>query len=228
MSTPTGLPPRPRIQGLSDLIFGLALSISALTLIGQQPNNPMQFSFSLGLYGFSFLILIGLWQQYSSVTSILPAETSVLVDLNVALLFLVSIEPYLFNELFSTKEGMLASVSAVYSIDLAAMFLILTFFFLSLTTEEKHLIPSALLGRYKLRRNFTFVTALIFIVSIIPYFGDTIVWSFISSNTPYFISLRSVLWIAALGMSLGRRSVESHLIRKEKNAKLTPTTAVGK
>ena len=228
MSTPTGLPPRPRIQGLSDLIFGLALSISALTLIGQQPNNPMQFSFSLGLYGFSFLILIGLWQQYSSVTSILPAETSVLVDLNVALLFLVSIEPYLFNELFSAKEGLLASVSAVFSVDLASMFLILTFFFLSLTTEEKHLIPTALLGRYRLRRNFTFVTALIFMVSIIPYFGDTVVWSFISGNTPYFISLRSVFWMVALGVSLGRRSVESHVLRKEAKTKSTPATAAGR
>jgi uncharacterized membrane protein len=214
LPAPIYKPPRPRIQGLSDLIFGLALSISALTLIGQQPTNPQEFSFSLALYGFSFLIIIGLWQSYSSVTSLLSAESSMLVDLNVALLFLVSIEPYLFNELFSAKETMVVSISSVYSMDLGAMFLILTFFLVSLTTEEKHLVPAALLGRYRLARNFTFVTALILMLSIIPYFGDTIVWSSVSGTTPYFVSLRSVLWIVALGVSWGRRSVELHEDRK--------------
>jgi len=208
MISPTGWPSRPRIQELSDLIFGLALSISALTLIGQPPTSPQQFSFSLGLYGFSFLILIGLWRQYSSVTSILPAETSVLVDLNVAILFLVSIEPYLFNELFSAREVMFVSISMVYSMDLAAMFLILTFFLLSLTTDERHLVPSALLGRYRLVRNSTLVTALIFILSIIPYFGNTVVWSSVSGSASYYISLRMVLWLLALGVTWGRRSLE--------------------
>ena len=210
MSAPFSQPPRPRIQSLSDLVFGLALSISALTLIGQQPSNPQGFSFSLGLYGFSFLVLIGLWQMYSSVTSILPAETSVLVDLNVALLFLVSIEPYLFNELFSSKPGMLASVSAVYSIDLASMFLILTFFLLTLTTEDKHLLPSSLLGRYRLQRNFTLLAALVFMISIIPYFGDTIAVSIVSGGTPYYLSLRSVLWLIALVVSWSRRTIGSY------------------
>ena len=31
--------PKSRIESLSDLIFGLALSIGALTLIGQQPSG---------------------------------------------------------------------------------------------------------------------------------------------------------------------------------------------
>jgi hypothetical protein len=35
----TGSPARLRIQSLSDLIFGLALSIGALTLIGQEPSD---------------------------------------------------------------------------------------------------------------------------------------------------------------------------------------------
>lgn len=67
--------PKSRIQTLSDLIFGLALSISALTLIGRQPATTQQLLTSLGLYGFSFLILISVWRLYSSITSILPLET---------------------------------------------------------------------------------------------------------------------------------------------------------
>jgi len=200
--------PRPRIQGLSDLVFGLALSISALTLIGQQPTTTEQFGFSLALYGFSFIILIGVWQLYSTVTSILPAETSVLVDLNVVLLFLVSIEPYLFNELFVAKGGLTVPVSGAYSVDLAAMFFILAFFLNSLASEDKHLVPKVLIGRFKLRRNMVLLAALTFAVSIYPYFGDTTVATVMSGGVPYYFTLRSVLWLAALFLSWGRRLIE--------------------
>ena len=74
---------RPRIQRLSVLIFGLALSISALTLVGKQPTTNEELGFYLGLYAFSFLILISVWRVYSSVSSILPSETPFLVDLNI-------------------------------------------------------------------------------------------------------------------------------------------------
>jgi uncharacterized membrane protein len=206
VSTPPSTP-RPRIQGLSDLVFGLALSISALTLIGQQPTTTEQFGFSLGLYGFSFIILIGVWQMYSTVTSILPAETSILVDLNVILLFLVSIEPYLFNELFVAKGGLSVPVSAVYSVDLAAMFFILAFFLNSLANEDKHLVPKVLVSKYKLRRNMVLLVALTFTISIHPYFGDTVVATFMGGA--YDVTLRSVLWLIALFLSWGRRLIET-------------------
>ena len=85
--------PKSRIETLSDLIFGLALSIGALTLIGQPPSDFAQLIQSLLFYAFSFLILISVWYGYTRTMSLLHVENSKLVSLNILLLFLVSIEP---------------------------------------------------------------------------------------------------------------------------------------
>jgi uncharacterized membrane protein len=201
--------PRPRIQGLSDLIFGLALSISALTLIGQQPTDTQAFAASLGAYAFSFLILISLWQAYSSVTSLLPAEASIMVDLNVVLLFLVSVEPYLFNELFAAQGVLVPYVSGAYSIDLTAMFFVLAIFYHSLTREENHLVPEALLGRYRSRRNLTFLCAFVLALSIYPYFANVSVYSEVMGGRPYYLTLRTVLWLVALLLNRAGRLITS-------------------
>ncbi|HLN89291.1 MAG TPA: TMEM175 family protein, partial [Candidatus Binatia bacterium] len=95
--------PRPRIQTLSDLIFGLALSIGALALIGQQHATFEAIVTSLFFYSFSFLVLVSVWRSYSIILSVLPVETELLTNLNILLLFIVSIEPYLFNQLFIAR-----------------------------------------------------------------------------------------------------------------------------
>ena len=196
--------PRPRIQTLSDLVFGLALSISALTLIGQQPTTINQLATSLGLYGFSFLILISVWRIYSTVTSILPVETSFLTNLNVLLLFLVSIEPYLFNELFALSGDLNTYVSNLYALDLAVMFLIMAFFNHYLAIEEKNLIPKNLLGKYRLHRNLCLIVVGIFLISIAPFFANFIVLSYKVGGISNIITLRSFLWIFALLMGWSR------------------------
>jgi uncharacterized membrane protein len=193
-----GAIPRARIQSLSDLIFGLALSIGALTLVGQQPSSTSQLGFAIGLYGLSFLILISVWRLYSSVTSVLPGEQGTLVDLNILLLFFVSVEPYLFNELFVLGSSLYAFVSGMYSIDLAAMFLILGYFMNALLDEERHIIPKELLKKWRYERNITLVVALIFIVSLIPLVGESNLVVTSTPETTYIISVRSLLWILAL------------------------------
>jgi uncharacterized membrane protein len=190
--------PRPRIQNLSDLIFGLALSISALTLIGQQATTIQQIYASLALFVFSFLILMSVWRLYSSITSVLPSETSFLTTLNIILLLLVSIEPYLFNELFAQGSSLFNSVSSIYAFDLAAMFLIIAFFQNSLASEEKQLVSTNLLARYKLERNISLTVGAIFIVSMAPVFEDITILHYTISNIAYNVPLRVVLWIAAL------------------------------
>ena len=201
--------PRPRIQNLSDLIFGLALSISALTLIGHQTTTTQDFASSLGAYAFSFLILISIWQSYSSVTSMLPAETSALVDLNVILLFFVSIEPYLFNELFATSGSLSGYVSSTYAFDLTAMFAILAFLLHQLTKEEKHHLPKPLLKRIRIRRNMTIIGGLLLAVSIYPDFGNIEVYSVMGGNGIYYFTLRSTLWLAAMAVTWAWRLVFS-------------------
>jgi uncharacterized membrane protein len=208
---------RPRIQRLSDLIFGLALSISALTLVGRQPNTSEELGFFLGLYGFSFLILISVWRVYSSVSSILPSETPVLADLNIVLLFFVSIEPYLFNELFALQGTMLLSASGLYSLDLAGMFFIIAFFDHSLAKEELHLVPREMLRRYRSDRNFTLFVASLFAISVLPYFGETTVFTSVAGSTTYQFTMRSSLWLLGLFISWGRRAVMAVRSRKSGN-----------
>jgi uncharacterized membrane protein len=199
--------PKPRILTLSDLIFGLALSISALTLIGHQPATADQFFTSLGLYGFSFLILISVWRLYSTITSILPSETSLLTGLNYVLLFLVSIEPYLFNELFA-NTSFSEIVSNVYAYDLAIMFLILAAFNHTLASEERNLVAKSLLRRYRLSRNLCLSVAGVFIISSLPPLGSTVVFSYTSAGAIYQISFRSILWIASLFVGWSRRLLD--------------------
>ena len=195
--------PKPRILTLSDLIFGLALSISALTLIGHQPTTVAQFFTSLGLYGFSFLILISVWRVYSSITSVLPSETSLLAGLNYLLLFLVSIEPYLFNELFAVTSFS-DLINNVYAYDLALLFLILAAFNNALAKEERNLIAKPLLGFYRLSRNLSLLVAGLFAISTVPPLGSTLLLSYSSGGATFQFSVRSVLWVASLAIGGSR------------------------
>lgn len=193
--------PRPRIQSLSDLIFGLALSIGALTLIGQQAADFQNLLNSLFYYGFSFLILINVWRTYTNTMDLLPVETAGLVNLNIVLLFLVSIEPFLFNQILGSSTSAFAeNVSVLYAIDLAGLFLIMAFFTHSLADEDKKLVPQSLLLTYRRSRNFELLAAAIFLVSIVPVF-----WSLEISVGNSFIRIRYILWIFNLFLPAVRR-----------------------
>jgi len=207
-ATSTGeTPSKPRILTLSDLIFGLALSISSLTLISQQPTNSAEFFTSLGLYALSFFILINVWRLYSSITSILPSETPTLSSLNLVLLFLVSIEPYLFAELFTGTGSLPATVTEVYALDLAFMFLILAVFNHTLLGEERKLAPKDQPGRYKRTRNLCVVCAIIFALSAVPVFVSIPVFTFTVRGTTENFTITSTLWVVALAFSWGSRLV---------------------
>jgi uncharacterized membrane protein len=190
--------PRPRIQGLSDLIFGLALSIGAIQLVGSLPQNNGILVDDIAAFGFSFLILISVWNRYTTTTSVMPVETPILVRLNMLLLFLVTLEPFLFNIL--TNQSLSAStlapeVSSYYALDIAGMNAILAYFTHILTLEEKNLIPSDMRRRYRIMRNLLLLGAAIFLVSDLPIF-----WSIIIG-----IQLRVIIWILALPILWGWR-----------------------
>ena len=174
--------PRPRIQSLSDLIFGLALSIGALTLIANKPNDVATLFGNVATFGFSFLILIFVWFRYTETMSVLPVETTRTRVLNTAMLFLVAIEPYLFNQLsfgFTAPAPTAFSnlpqdaASAAYALDLGAIWLILAAFTHILTIEEKELVAADLFKKYRSMRNLETVVAFFFLVSILPPFWTT-------------------------------------------------------
>ncbi|TMI13178.1 DUF1211 domain-containing protein [Candidatus Bathyarchaeota archaeon] len=182
--------PRPRIQSLSDLIFGLALSIGALNLIANRPTDTQTLLGNIATFGFSFLILIFVWFRYTETMSVLPVETGRTRSLNTIMLFLVAIEPYLFNQLSFGLNAVASSplpqdvASATYGLDLGAIWIILAAFTHVLTIEEKNLAPD-LFRKYRLLRNLEIIVAAIFFVSILPQF-----WTIMIGST----SLRYVLW----------------------------------
>jgi uncharacterized membrane protein len=201
--------PRPHIQTLSDLIFGLALSIGAITLIGQQPVNSQQVFVSLGQYGFSFLVLVSVWRAYSTIMSVLPVETGGLFNLNIFLLFLVSIEPYLFSQVLIFTDENWNGVSTAYAIDLGLMYLILASFSHSLAKEEKRLVPQNLLRSFRINRNLQLLVSLIFFISIAPIFYTTNAFNFPLEGGVKEIPVRAALWILTLLFTIIIRSLMS-------------------
>ena len=192
--------PRPRIQGLSDLIFGLALSIGAIQLVTTQsiPHDQGQLLSTLGAFGFSFLILISVWNRYTIVMSVMPVETTFLVRLNMLLLFLVVVEPYLFNLMIigGLASPIGAQVSSYYGIDLGGMNLILAYFTHALTLEDKKLIPREMIRRFKVTRDVLVVVGALFLYSDFPPF-----WSLFVGGTP----VRVIIWLIALPVAWASR-----------------------
>ena len=190
--------PKSRIETLSDLIFGLALSIGALTLIGSAPSTFDNLVKSIGYFAFSFLILISVWYAYTRTMSNVRIETRGDVELNIFLLFLVSIEPFLFNELIVSNLPA-EYVSILYALDLGGLFAIQALLANSILADKNR--PEKLLREYAARRNANITGAVIFFVSTLPFFWS---WSIpVSSQT--YIPLRFILWMLPLFLHNIRR-----------------------
>src|SRR5437667_12263153 len=85
--------PRPRLETLSDLIYGLSLSIGAISLVitNNQASTANDINRNVFEFLFVFLILITSWIIYTSDMSVLPVETRLVTFLNVILLILVDL-----------------------------------------------------------------------------------------------------------------------------------------
>jgi uncharacterized membrane protein len=199
--------PRPRIQTLSDLIFGLALSIGALALLTEKPSTVIELAGSLLGFGWAFFILALVWVRYTRIMSVLPAETGRILGANMLLLFLVSVEPYLYSLIaisFAPLPGQLSSdvTTALYAVDMGSLFLIIAYFTHEITIEEKRLIPRELLKSYRLQRNTTIATSALFLISTLPVF-----WS----STVFGLQTRFILWMGTFGVWVVRRGMEGRI-----------------
>ena len=173
------------------MVFGLALSLGALVLISQPPQTPDQLYAGLGLFAFSFIILLTVWYNYSTVMGVLPVETRGLLFMNLVLLFVVAIEPYLLYVVaFHTPDAVGESASVLYALDLAAMNAILGGFLHVLSREDKALVPASMLRRMRSIRDVNLGFAAVFLVSILPVF-----WTWIG---PFGMPTRILLWILTL------------------------------
>jgi uncharacterized membrane protein len=192
--------PRPRIQTLADMIFGLALSIGALSLISEKPTSLFDLANSLLGFGFAFAILAMIWVRYTRIMSVLPVETGWLLRANLLMLFLVSVEPYLFN--LVTNSGLLDSgvASAVYAVDLGSIFLILAYFTHELVRGQRKLIHKELVRTHIRLRNAFLIAGAMFYVSTLPIFWGLAVFG---------EQVRFIIWFATFAVWLVRVGVQS-------------------
>lgn len=185
--------PKPRIESLSDLVFGLALSIGGLTLLGTPPHDPGEVTADIAWFALSFFVLISVWIRYTDVMSVLPLENWTAVTLNVLLLFLVCVEPYLFDQVslygHTANYQVIDYASIAYALDMTGMATILALFTHVLTIEERQLILPKLLSRYRHWRNHLFVSGLLFLVTVLPPF-----WSLTLANIP----IRFIFWLVPI------------------------------
>jgi uncharacterized membrane protein len=187
--------PRPRIESLSDLIFGLALSLSAYSLVTRPPATLTGLATDLLSFTFSFLILISVWIRYTGIMSVLPMENRTTRTLNIAMLFSVSLVPYLFNLVTlygrSTETVVVEYASILFAADMAALVFILSFFVHELAIEEKQLIAAELMEPYRRVRNFMILSTLLFLLTMAPQF-----WQWRVQNVP----LRFYLWLVPIAV----------------------------
>jgi uncharacterized membrane protein len=186
--------PKTRIESLTDLIFGLALSIGSFSLLSKPPLSPADVIMDLVGFAFSFLILISIWFRYTDIMSVLRVETGGTMFLNAVMLFLVTVEPYLLSLLtfgsFQTPGvAVLIFASEAYALDLAGLTFIMGLFTHQLTIEERRLVKPDLVGKYRRIRNVQYSAATLFAVSALPAF-----WSWEIIGTP----VRFYLWYAVL------------------------------
>lgn len=181
------------------MLFGLAIAISAIPLLLRLPVRPGGIVIDIAEFGFSFLILVSVWFGYWNVMSVLPMEDRFVVALNIGLLFLVSIEPYLFylNITFDllSHEALLNAASIGYALDMTGLMGVLALFTHQLAMEERGLVPKEALSRYKRLRDVLFLSAALFAITALPLF-----WAIKVLGQP----VRFVFWFVPLIISSAR------------------------
>ncbi len=174
--------PEPRIEGLADLVFGLSLSLGALSLVVSPPSSNSEINSHVLAFVFTFLILITIWINYTASMSVLPIETRLVMVLNVIMLLLVALVPFLLNAVEVSNSSLTVAgnlvirnyAATLFTVDLFGLLLILGLFNWILEQKESKLHTPRLLRHYKNGRNLMFILAGIMMLSAAPIFSYVI------------------------------------------------------
>ncbi len=182
------------MQSISDVVFGLALSIGAVILISKLPPTPTELGVDILAFGFNFLIVVLVWIGYRRAAVTLPYETQATVVVNLALLFAVSVEPFLFWVMVA-GNNLLEPASMGYGLAVGSMILLQAALNYLLLREEKASprpgFPPIALERIRNRMWSGAAIGLIFLASALPIF-----WIPAPPNT----TLRIDFWYAGLAL----------------------------
>jgi uncharacterized membrane protein len=180
------------LEDLSNLVFGLALTLGALTLVAPANNSLSDLVDVLLHFGLSFFVLVFIWYVYNFSIKEATIAEGVFV-LNIGLLFLVVIEPFLLS-VTGTQSGAVG-----YAVDIGCTLLILAYIITSVLRKDgwaaKHPDARTLLQR----RNLLLLASALFFASVIPI---------MVLPMPSGVDLASVIWIAVLAFSLLFRSFQ--------------------
>ena len=186
-----------RIRTFSDYVFGLVVVFSAFSLTNSIIQTPIDLVSSIALFALSFAILITVWHLYDSLMAKVRVETSTAVALNVVLLFLAVLEPFLLNIIFS-NPGISDFASICYAIDMAGLLGICALLAHVLTIDSRNTLSEQMSKNLRSERNLLAIIAAIFLVSTAPLLG---IFRFLGWT------LRSWLWLAVLFFSPIRRAM---------------------
>jgi len=183
----------PHVENLVDMVFGLALSIGSLILVTSPPRNPHELLEDIAAFAYGFIILVFIWEEFSQHMMLVKVETKGMLRTTYIMLFLVAIEPYLFNLISSPQqtgpnvEMIDGLASTLYALDLAGLMLVLAFFSDHIT-KQNDLEDASLRAIYRSRRDSFLLSAAVFLLSGLPFFWDS---SLLDLRTRYW------LWILA-------------------------------
>jgi hypothetical protein len=189
--------PKARIESLADLIFGFALSIGAIALIGAPSASAADINTRIFEFMFTFFILITAWLIYTTQMSVLPVETRTVTFLNVVLLALVAVVPYLLNNVDFANPALSPSdasalqnyASILFVIDLVAILVILSTYAHIIASEEKKLVEPEIAKRFVRARNIQLMLSILLLLSLFPQLWD---WKLFS------VHLRLYVWYIPL------------------------------
>ncbi len=181
------------MESLSDLIYGLSLSIGAISLVitNNQSSSASDINKSILQFLFVFLILITSWIIYTSDMSVLPVETRLVQLLNVALLMLVATIPYLFDQVVSTLNASSVQdyASILFTADYAGTLLIMAVFSHIIAQEEEHLVDGDIMIRMRRVRNRLSLLTVIVVLSLaVPW-----EWLFLDVHIRFFVWLLPIV-----------------------------------
>ncbi len=160
--------PRPRIETLADLIFGLSLGIDSIALIPSSTLTPFEMNLRILGFAFAFIFVITAWIIYSTYASVLPFDQGVVTFLNIVLLLLVALIPYLLNSVIIAIDTIGDYSSSLFALNLTGILIILAVFAHILGTEENHLVTHDSMHLFRSGRNRMLVLAVIMAASLAP------------------------------------------------------------
>jgi len=121
---------------------------------------------------FVFLILITSWIIYTSDMSVLPIETRLVTVLNVALLILVAIIPYLFDQAVSliNTPDVQNYASTLFTFDYSGSLFIMAGFAHLIAQEEEQLVHEDQMVRFRrIRNRLTILSFIVLFSTAVPW-----------------------------------------------------------